>query len=204
MNWLLDAVGVISISLKFIVPIKQMVWFISWLLSYMGNTIKLLVCKIRQHRLLILLISLWEYFLRKIDSFNYFQLANLRHLHFFRHSNSNKRIIIFSFLKINVTSILFLFLSPQFSNSFKPPIDVDTRSRSAGDFSAAILKLCHKLTIGEITKRIEVAVPNLASLPAHETLKLVLLKNNFFMETQRSFKRFFIIDEITSFGKVFL
>jgi len=60
---------------------------------------------------------------------------------------------------------------------------VNTRSRSAGDFSAAILKLCHKLTIGEITKRVEVAVPNLASLPAHETLKLVLLKNNFFMET---------------------
>jgi hypothetical protein len=41
-------------------------------------------------------------------------------------------------------------------------------------------------------------------LPAHEILKVALLRNNSFMETQRSFKKFSIIDEVTSFGKIFL
>ncbi|KAL4470461.1 hypothetical protein ABPG74_012072 [Tetrahymena malaccensis] len=94
------------------------------------------------------------------------------------------------------------FKKIKYKNAFDPPIFLTTRKRIELDFQTNIQRVSRRKTIGEIMQRKEVKILNLSELPSFEILKLALLKNSSQMESLRSFKRFSIVDQIGSFGKV--
>ncbi|EAR95099.2 hypothetical protein TTHERM_00641270 (macronuclear) [Tetrahymena thermophila SB210] len=94
------------------------------------------------------------------------------------------------------------FKKIKYKNAFDPPIFLKTRKRIELDFQTNIQRVSRRKTIGEIMQRKEVKILNLSELPSFEILKLALLKNSSQMESLRSFKRFSIVDQIGSFGKV--
>ncbi|KAL4494463.1 hypothetical protein ABPG72_019873 [Tetrahymena utriculariae] len=94
------------------------------------------------------------------------------------------------------------FKKIKYKNAFDPPIFLKTRKRIELDFQTNIQRVSRRKTIGEIMQRKEVKILNLSELPSFEILKLALLKNSSQMESLRSFKRYSIVDQIGSFGKV--